>query len=350
VTYPSDQNNPQSSGYPGYPAGGYPAGGYPAGGYPAGGYPAGGYPAGGYPGNYPGYPTANPQDESRLRGRRPILVGGILMIVGLVLVIIGGIIGNTSAYSKVNGFQRVAVADHTGTITFKNAGGYVAYYESDEVTDSTSQKIPEIPVVLTNQDTHQQLALQTPYGDRSDGKIKYLHYDHDGHKGLAMWQFHIDQPGTYQVELRDNTAAAPDATVAFGKSIASGVVLGGVFVIIGALLLLAGLIVLIIGLVKRRRHKRELRAGRSGYGGPSSFGGYGGAQPAGWPQPPQSGPAWPQTPQTPPGQTWPPAAPPASQPPASSPPQPAQPGQPPESGPRPDSAEGWPPAPEPPRS
>ena len=345
MTYPSDQNNPQSSGYPGYPAGGYPAGGYPA---------------GGYPGNYPGYPAANPQDESRVRGRRPIQVGGILMIVGVVLVIIGGVIGNTGAYNKVNGFQRVAVSDRTGTITFKNAGGYVAYYESDEVTDSTSQKIPEIPVRLTNQATHQQMVLQTPYGDRSDGKIKYLHYDHDGHKGLAMWQFHIDQPGTYGVELGNNTAAAPDATVAFGKSIAKGVVLGGVFVIIGALLLLAGLIVLIVGLVKRRRHKRELRERRGGYGGPSSFGGYGGAQPAGWPQAPPTGPtgptgpagpAWPQGPQTPPSQTWPPASqPPASQPPVSSPPQPAQPGQPPESGPRPDSAEGWPPAPEPPKS
>ncbi|HEY7048657.1 MAG TPA: hypothetical protein VH373_15665 [Jatrophihabitantaceae bacterium] len=311
MTYPSDQNDPQSSGYPGYPAGG------------------------GYPGNYPGgYPASTPAGGGRLRGRRPIQIGGILMIVGLVLVVIGGVIGNTSAYSKVDGFQRVAVKDGTGTITFKNAGGYVAYYESDEVTNSTSQKIPEIPVQLTDQATGQKMVLQTPYGNRSDGKIKYLHYDHNGHKGLAMWQFHIDQPGTYQVELTNNTAAAPDATVAFGKSIASGVVVGGVFVIIGVLLLLAGLIVLIVGLVKRRRHKRELREGY-GYGGPSSFGGYGGAQPAGWPQAPQA----PQAPQSPPGQAW--------------PSQPSQTWPPPDAGPQPGSGPeqpGWPPAPEPPKS
>jgi len=258
VTYPSDPSNAPSSGYPG-----------------------------GYPSAYPSYPAAN---QSRLRGRRPIQVGGILMIAGLVLAIVGGVIGNTSAYGKVNGFQRVAVKDGTGTVTFKSAGGYVAYYESDEVKDSTNQKIPEIPVRLTNQANGQQLVLQTPYGNRSDGKIKYLHYDHGGHKGLAMWQFHIDQSGTYKVELRANPAAGADATVAFGKSIAKGVVIGGVLVVVGVLLLLAGLIVLIIGLVKRRRHKRQIREGGGGYGYP---GGYAGAQPAGWP-PAGGAPGWPQ--------------------------------------------------------
>jgi len=212
------------------------------------------------------------------------------MVVGLVLVIVGAVLANTNAYSKVNGFQRVTLSDGTGTITFTKAGGYVAYYESASVTNSTNQKVPEIPVQLTNQATGQQLVLTTPYGNRSDGKIKFLHYDHGGHRGVAMWQFHIDQPGTYRVQLGHNPAAASDATVAFGKSIAQGVVLAGSIVIIGVLLLIAGLITLIVGLVKRRRHKQELRTG--GYGG----------QP-GWPQQawPQQG--WPQ--QNPPEQSWP---------------------------------------------
>lgn len=300
MTYPRDPNTPSGDANQGYQ-----------------GYPGGSYPASPPVGGYPGYPAAPP--TGRTRGTRAVQVGAILMAAGIVLLVVGGILANTGAYNKVNGFQRVKVSDHTGTITFKHTGGYLAYYESDEVTDSTNQKIPLIPVRLTDQATKQTLTLTTPYGNRSDGKVKYLHYDHDGHKGLAMWQFHIDQAGTYDVQLGDNTRADSDAQVAFGKSIAKGVVVGGVLVIVGVLILLAGLIVLIIGFVKQRRHKRQLREGAGG----GVYGAYG--QPAGWPQsPPQQG--WPsggQSPQAPgqqPTQQWP--APPS------------------------DSQQGWPPPPD----
>jgi hypothetical protein len=228
------------------------------------------------------------------------------MAVGLVLIIVGAVLANANAYNKVNDFQRVAVSAGSGTVKFDKAGGYVAYYEASSVTSSTSQKVPEIPVQLTNQATGQQLVLSTPYGNRSDGKIKFLHYDHDGHRGVAMWQFHIDQPGTYRVELGRNPAAASDATVAFGKSIAQDVVVAGTVVIIGVLLLVGGLITLIVGLVKRRRHKQELRTG--GYGGQppawqqQNWQQQGWQQP-GWPQQQAPEQSWPQ--QSSPQQSWP---------------------------------------------
>jgi len=263
VTYPSDPNNPSSGGFQGYPA------------TP----PAGGV--------YPGYPAAQP--PRRTRGTRAVQVGAILMAAGIVIAIIGSVIGSKTSDSKVNGFQRVQLADKTGTITFKNSGGYVAYYESKSVTDSTNQKVPLIEVTLTPT-SGQPLPLTTPYGNRSDGKIKYLHYDHDGHKGLAMWQFHIDQSGTYKVDLQDRSGvAASDAGVAFGKSIASSQAATAIVFGFGGLLLVAGLIVLIVGFVKQRRHRRELRAG------------YGGVQPGGWPQ--AGPPSWPSGGQ--PTQQWP---------------------------------------------
>ena len=290
MTYPSDPSNEPGSGYPGGYTSSYPSS-YPAS-YPSGGYPAGGYPA--FPGG---------QDESRLRGRRPIQVGGILLIVGVVLAIVGSLVGEKSGYNKVDGFQRVAAKDGTGTVTFKNAGGYIAYYESESVRDSKNDAIHEIQGTLTNEATKQTVTLSTLYGNLSDNKIKYLYYNHGGHKGHALWQFHIDQPGTYKVQLARNLDAPADTVLAFGKSIAQGVVIGAVVVAAGVLLLLAGLILLVVGLVKRRRHKRQLRQGGAGYGG------FGGAQPAGWPQPggmqswpPASG--QPQPPNDAPG--WPP--------------------------------------------
>jgi hypothetical protein len=230
------------------------------------------------------------------------------MVAGLVLVIVGAVLANTNAYSKVNGFQRVAVSAGSGTVTFNKAGGYVAYYESASVT-SGMKALPEIGGALTNEATGATVPLNVKYGNRSDQKFKRLYYDYHGHKGLAMWQFHIDQPGTYRVALIPNPAAARDATVAFGKSIARGVVLASTVVTIGVLLLVGGLITLIVGLVKRRRHKQDLRTG--GYGG----------QPA-WPQqswqqqtwPQQNAPqqGWPQ--QNPPEQGWPQPAPPQQEP------------------------------------
>ncbi len=199
------------------------------------------------------------------------------MVIGLALTIGGGVLASTKSYSKVNDFQRVAVKDSTGTVNFSHAGGYVAYYESSTITGSTSQRIPEVGGTLTNQATNTTVTLQTPYGNRSDGKIKFLHYDYNGHKGVALWQFHIDQPGAWKVQLETGAGLPADAVIAFGPSIAKGVVIGGIIAVLGVLLLIAGLVTLIVGIVKRRRNLKELRGG--------GFGGYGGAAPAtatGW--------------------------------------------------------------------
>jgi hypothetical protein len=215
-------------------------------------------------------------------------VGVILAAVGVVLVVVGAVIVSTRSLSKVDDFQRVKVSDGSGTVHFDHAGGYVAYYESDTVTSRT-REVPLIPVRLTDP-SGTSMVLSTKYGNRADGKIKLLHYDYHGHQGLAMWQFHIDTPGTYQVELGGNTRAAPDAVVALGESIAAGVALAAGLIGVGVLLLIAGFITLIVGLVRRARHKRQL-ATAAAY--PSAPGGW--QQP--WPQQPWSQEQWSQQPQ-----------------------------------------------------
>ncbi len=283
VTYPPD---PQASAYPGnYPAG-------------PGNYPASGY------GTPPPAQYGVPPEPPHLRGRRPIQVGIAVLVAGLALAIVGGVFSSANGDRKVPGFHQVALADRTGTVTFKSPGGYLAYYESSTVTLHTNS-VPVIAVTLTNQATGQQMKLDTLYGQRADGTFKALRYDYKGHKGLATWQFHIDQAGAWRVELGPNPGAAADAQVAFGKSIAQGVVVGAILILVGVLAMLGGLITLIVGLVKRRRHKRELRAGNpyAALAGPSWPGSPGGS--GGWPQ----SPGWTQsagwTP--PPGESgWPP--------------------------------------------
>jgi hypothetical protein len=274
VTYPADPPGRQPAQYPGNYA--------PV----QGNYPVHGQAA-------PPYPEYPPTRPGRLRGRRPIQAGVVLLVIGLALAITGGVIGAAGSLSKVNDFQRVAVSDQTGTVTFSHAGGYLAYYESASITRATD-RVPLIHGVLTNQATGTKVTLQTTYGNLSDGKIRQLHYEYGGHKGLAMWQFHIDQPGTWQVQLNPGAPDA-DAVVAFGPSIARDVVAGAIIVVVGVLMLLGGLVTLIVGLVMRRRHKRELRTGAYGAVAPAG----GGVWPsAGWPQPsagwPQPSAGWPQ--------------------------------------------------------
>jgi hypothetical protein len=242
-----------------------------------------------------GYPPTPPAGQPKRRGRTAIRVGAILTGLAVVLIIVGAVIVSTHSLSKVDNFQRIKVSNGSGTVHFDHSGGYVAYYESDTIKNST-REVPLIPVRLTDEAGTSKI-LTTKYGNRADGKIKLLHYDYHGHQGLAMWQFHIDTPGTYQVELGGNTRAASDAVVAFGESIAAGVALAGGLIGLGVILLIAGVITLIVGWVRRSRHKSQL-ATAAPY--PPPPGGWPQQQ---WPQQPWSQEQWP--PQQP--QQWPPA-------------------------------------------
>jgi uncharacterized membrane protein len=256
------------------------------------------------PGQPPAYPPApgyNPA-PAHLRGRRPLQVAIPLLVAGLVLVIIGIVVVATKSLGKVNDFQRVDVSAATGTVTFKDAGNYVAYYEADDV-DSNIRSVPAVRIALQSPSGKVQ-QLTTPYGGRSDGKIKIITYDYGGHKGVALYQFKITETGTYEVALEAPPGTASGADIAFGKSIAAGTVAGGLLVVLGILLLIAGIVLLIVGLVKRSRHKRDLREGAYAspfFGGPPP-GGPGGPPPGGWQAPQQQPPpgGWPPA-QQPPG-------------------------------------------------
>jgi hypothetical protein len=251
-----------------------------------------------YPPPAPPPPPPGGPNKPRLRGHTGIRVGAVLSIIGLGLLIAGIVVLAAGSLGKVNNFQRVRIADGTGTVHFAHSGGYVAYYEASDVTDSDNERIPLVRVRLTSP-SGTAMTLNTLYGGNTNGTIKKLTYDYNGHRGAALYQFHIDETGTYQVQLAAlNTPA--DAQIAFGTSIATGTFLGGGLTGLGVLLLIAGLIVLIVGLVRRRNHKKQLYAYGTGYGG----------VPPGYPPP-----AYPGTYGTAPQQQY-PGYPPQGQPPA----------------------------------
>lgn len=246
------------------------------------------------------------------------------MVIAVILVVVGAVVGVSRSLAKVNDFQRVRISAGSGTIRFKHRGGYIAYYEGPEVTGD-EKHIYVVPVTLTNQATGQTLRLHTPYGEHG-GEAKKLHYDYNDHEGLAMWQFHISTPGRYHVQIGPVVRGSERGTIAFGTSIASGVVAGGLMIILGVLAFIAGLIVLVIGLIIRSSSRKRMLAGAYGYGPPGYGGpgygapGYGapGYGPGGYPAPGYGG-GWSGQPSQP-GATPPP--PPAPAPPPGAPPPP----------------------------
>ena len=267
----------------------------------------------------------SPSDRSaqsgrqRLRGRRSLQIAVLLFVLAVAAFVVGGITTSNSQ-NKVDSFQRIPIATSVSNlspqnVTFAKPGGYIAYYEAPDVTDNIT-RIPEPQVALLSP-SHQELDLTTPYGNRSDNKIKLLTYDHDGHHGVAVWQFHISEAGTYQAVAGYSEAPA-GAQMAFGTSIATGTAAGGLVIVGGVLLLVAAITLLIIGLVKRGRHKKQLATasaygfagppgypGASAYPGPSGYPGYppqGGYGPPPGAYPPASGAGY----APPPGPSYPP--------------------------------------------
>ena len=154
------------------------------------------------------------------------------------------------------------------TITFTKTGGYLAYYEARR--HPVISKIPE-PVVQMLSPSNKELDLNTPYGNRRDDKIKRLTYDHGGHKGVAVYQFHISETGKYKVRRRATRPRRPGRKMAFGESIATGGNTGGALILVGVLFLIAAIVLLIVGLVKQAAGNKQLASGsrrRAGYGAP----------------------------------------------------------------------------------
>jgi hypothetical protein len=239
----------------------------------------------------PAYPPVPPsqQPDGPLRGRTPRRLGWIFLGLGILLIVVGGVLAATKSLGAVNDFERVKVADGGGNVNFDKTGKFLAYYEGSEV-DSDIKRVP-LPLIRLTSPSGKAEVLDTTYGGnrRSEGKVsKKLTYDHDGHKGVAIYEFKITEAGDYKVELAATQATSSGSDIAFGKSIAGGLVAGGLLIVGGVLLLIAAVVLLIVGYVKRSRHKSERQQAQlyGGYGQPA-FGAPGGyPPPPGYGQPP----------------------------------------------------------------
>jgi hypothetical protein len=173
-------------------------------------------------------------------GRIWYLVAIALFAAGLAWLIVGIVsIGNT-----VNSLQRVPVPAG-GTISLGHGGGYIVYYEGP---GAQSGRIQRFNIQVAPASSGAGVPSLTQYSSE-------LTYNIGSHHGRAVLTLHITRPGTFRVTTTGSPPAGSD--LAFGGSIASGIVgalLPGLpLILIG---LLGAVTLLVIRIVRKRSMQR----------------------------------------------------------------------------------------------
>ena len=172
--------------------------------------------------------------------------GRIWYLVAL-LVFLGGaawvVFGVMSVLSEVDSFPRVPIPAG-GQVSLDHAGGYVIYYEGP---GAQSGQIPAFRIRVTPASASAAVRSLAPYNGS-------LTYGIGSHQGSAALTLQVTRPGRFTVETPGQNSLPAGSDLAFGDSIAGGI-LGPI--IIGVLLALAGLagliVIFIIRIVKTNR-------------------------------------------------------------------------------------------------
>jgi len=246
--------------------------------------------------------------------RAKIRPGRIWYLVGL-LVFLGGVawvyFGLTSVISEVNSFPRAPIPAG-GQVSLDHAGGYVVYYEGP---GAQSGRVPDVRVRVTPASASAAVQSLAPYNGTQT-------YGIGSHQGIAVLTLQVTRPGRFTVETSGAADVPAGSDLAFGDSIAGGI-LGPI--LIGVLLILAGLatllVIFIVRIVKTNRARSPVPAWSPPTPSPSMPSP---AQPPSAPSPVQPPPVQPPSAQPPPVQSPsaqpPPVQPPPVQPPSAQPP------------------------------
>ena len=189
-------------------------------------------------GQYPPQPGPLPRQKVR-PGRIWYLVPLAIFVAGAAWLIVGVV----SLASTVNGLQRVPVPAG-GTVNLSHSGGYTIYYEGP---GAQSGNIPPFHINVTPASQGASVTSLTRYGST-------VTYNIGSHHGRAVLTLQVARPGRFAVSAAG--AQATGADLAFGGSIAHGIV--GT-VLPGVPLMILGFLSAVILLIIRIIRKRSLR-------------------------------------------------------------------------------------------
>jgi hypothetical protein len=162
------------------------------------------------------------------------LAGAAWLAVAFVMII-----------GRVDSFQRVPFPG-TGVISLAR-GGYVVYYEGP---GASSGNVPEGDVRVLPLSGSASAGSMASYSGS-------LTYQFGSHTGAAIATLQITGPGTFRVRAT-SSGALPGGQLAFGSSIAGGIVVAAVG---ASVLMLAGIVgAVVVAIIRHTRAKRARAA------------------------------------------------------------------------------------------
>lgn len=178
-----------------------------------------------------------------------ILAAGITVFVVLLVTSIAGIGG---AYKQVVVPGRVE-------LTLENKGTYNIFHEYRSVVGNkiydTDKSINGLKCMLTKKSTSESIPLSVPFGNSN--------YEIDGREGNSVFEFTIDEPGTYELSAYyDGNQDGPETVLAVGQGFFSSLIfsiLGGIGIVFASVI--SSLIIFITTYRKRIKYKKELQRG-----------------------------------------------------------------------------------------
>lgn len=185
--------------------------------------------------------------------RAKIRPGRIWYLAGL-LVFLGGVawvyFGLTSVISEVNSFPRAPIPAG-GQVSLDHSGGYVVYYEGP---GAQSGRVPDVRVQVTPASASAAVKSLVPYNGTQT-------YGIGSHQGIAVLTLQVTRPGRFTVKTSAAASVPAGSDLAFGDSIAGGILAP---ILIGVLLILAGLtallVIFIVRIVKTNRARSPVPA------------------------------------------------------------------------------------------
>lgn len=192
---------------------------------------------------FQGSPTGFAQTSPRKV--RPGLIWIVLSLAVLVAGIVWLVFGITSVASTIDDLQRVPVPGH-GTVSLTHSGGYTIYYEgpgarSGDIRPFHVNVVPASPGAAVTSLTQYRSSVT---------------YNIGSHDGRALLSLQVKSPGRFEVTTTG--AEPPNADIAIGGSIGSGIVKALVpalpLTIVG---FVASLLLIIFHLIGRRRARQR---------------------------------------------------------------------------------------------
>jgi len=195
--------------------------------------------------------------------RRRYLLAGLLALVGLAAPAapIGYVIREAlkpPSYVIVPG---------KGSLDLPEAGKYKICYEYRSVvggkTYISPQAFPGLACRIVHADSGEEVPVESMFGS--------LTYTSSGHAGTGIWQFEIDQAGSYELTgwYPEGVTGPAEVVLAIDKAFPLVVLLVGIFAGGGIALIcwiLAGVLV-VLTLIRRARAARTAAPAEAGAGG-----------------------------------------------------------------------------------